>query len=188
VDDEGVSLRPVEDEDAEATHHPTPQKDRSTVPVQSLHIEPSNFPARPPIVPHGESRVGRKADPEPKVRPVVSHTASDTPGQSVLGPVSLRPHLTGLNQVIWLRQANGDRDIVVGVTPDAQFRPDRLTVLALEPIVLQVIGGIPEREFERVSAWVMANRDLIDDVWDGKIASLDDVYGRVRKVPAVGWR
>jgi hypothetical protein len=90
--------------------------------------------------------------------------------------------------VIWLRQANGDRDIVVGVTPGASFQPDRLTVLALEPIIMQAIGGIPEQEFERVSAWVMANRDLIDDVWEGNIDSRTDIHRRVRKVPAVGWR
>jgi hypothetical protein len=184
VDDEGVSLRPVEAENAEAT----PQKDRTTAPVQSPRIEPSDPPARPSTAPDAESRAGREADPEPQARPVVSHTATGTPARFALGPVSLRPHLTGLNQVIWLRQANGDRDIVVGVTPDAGFHPDRLTVLALEPIVMQVIGGIPEREFERVSAWVMANRDLIDDVWEGNIASPEGIYRRVRKVPAVGWR
>jgi hypothetical protein len=77
---------------------------------------------------------------------------------------------------------------MVTVTPWSVFHPDRLTVLALEPIVMQVIGGIPEREFERVSAWVMANRDLIDDVWEGNIASPEGIYRRVRKVPAVGWR
>ena len=40
---------------------------------------------------------------------------------------------------------------------------DRLTILTVEPIVMQVSGGVPEPVFERVSAWVMAKRDLIDD-------------------------
>ncbi|WP_082012957.1 replication protein RepA [Belnapia sp. F-4-1] len=188
VGDEGVSLRPVEAEVAEAAPNPTPQKDQTTAPVQSPRIESSDPPDRPPTAPDAENRAGREADPKPQAPPVVSHTATGTPTQSALGPVSLRPHLTGLNQVIWLRQANGDRDVVVGITPDARFHPDRLTVLALEPVVMQVIGGIPEREFERVSAWVMANRDLIDDVWEGNIASPEGIYRRVRKVPAVGWR
>ena len=34
----------------------------------------------------------------------------------------------------------------------------------------------------------MANRDLIDDFWDGRIGAAEEVFRRVRKVPAVGWR
>ncbi|MBL6082207.1 hypothetical protein JMJ56_29975 [Belnapia sp. T18] len=189
VDDDGVSLRSVDSEETEANPHPTPQNDQTTAPVQSPGAELSNEPVRPqPTAPHAGNPVERDVDPEPQARPHVSHATTGTPARSALGPVSLQPRLTGLNQVVWLRQANGDRDIVVGVTPDAQFRPERLTVLALEPIVMQVIGGISERDFERVSAWVMTNRDLIDDVWEEKLASLEDIYGRVRKVPAVGWR
>jgi hypothetical protein len=34
----------------------------------------------------------------------------------------------------------------------------------------------------------MANRDLIDDFWDGQIDAVDEVLRRVRRVPAMGWR
>lgn len=102
--------------------------------------------------------------------------------------ISLRSHLTGLPQVIWLRRGYGDDSALVGVTPGARFDPERLTVLAVEPIVLEVSGGLGRSELGRVSAWIMANRDLIDDFWAGEITSLAEIGRRIRKVPAPGWR
>ena len=62
------------------------------------------------------------------------------------------------------------------------------TVLALEPIVLQIAGGLHARDFERVATWATANRDLIDLFWDGQIDGFEDIMSRVKKVPAPGWR
>jgi hypothetical protein len=102
--------------------------------------------------------------------------------------ISLRSHLTGLPQVIWLRRGYGEDSALVGVTPGARFDPDRLTVLAVEPLVLEVSGGLGRSELGRVSAWIMANRDLIDDFWAGEITSHAEIARRIRKVPAPGWR
>ena len=102
--------------------------------------------------------------------------------------ISLRSNLAGLPRVVWLRRSDGDRHFVIGVTPGAYLGADRLTILTAEPFVQQVSGGVPEQVFERVSAWVMANRDLIDDFWDGQIDAVDEVSRRVRRIPAVGWR
>uniref|UniRef100_UPI002FDA5410 hypothetical protein n=1 Tax=Elioraea tepidiphila TaxID=457934 RepID=UPI002FDA5410 len=102
--------------------------------------------------------------------------------------ISLRSHLTGLPQVIWLRRGYGEDSALVGVTPGTRFDPDRLTVLAVEPIVLEVSGGLGRNELGRVSAWIMANRDLIDDFWAGEITSHAEINRRIRKVPAPGWR
>ena len=103
--------------------------------------------------------------------------------------ISLRQHVTGLPQVIWLRRGYGPDSALVGVTPGERFDADRLTLLAVEPIVLQVSGGLPQREFERVAAWVMLNRDVIDDFWSGEVGTFEEVRDRVRKVPAGGaWR
>ena len=125
----------------------------------------------------------------PTQRPVASapEPAEVTPA----GPrqtISLRSHLTGLNQVIWLQRANGRDNQVIEVTPGTRYDPDTRTVLALEPIVVQIAGGLYERDFERVSAWAMTNRDLIDDFWDGQIDSFSEIESRVKKVPAPGWR
>lgn len=102
--------------------------------------------------------------------------------------ISLRQHATGLNQVVWLRRSDGRDHALVGVTPGGNFDPDRLTVLAVEPMVLQVSGGLHPRDLERVTAWVMVNRDLIDDFWDGLITSYDQVDQKLRKAPARGMR
>ena len=102
--------------------------------------------------------------------------------------IRLRSHLTGLPQVVWLRRGHGDENILVGVTPGARMDTDRLTILMVEPIIMQVSGGLGQSDFERVSAWVMANRDLIDDFWEGGIASAEEVNRRVRKAPGPTFR
>lgn len=102
--------------------------------------------------------------------------------------ISLPRHLTGLAQVIWLRRGHGAESVLVGVTPNPRFEAERLTVLAVEPMVIQVSGGLNEKDFERVSAWVMINRDVIDEFWEGRITSFEEINRRARKAPAPGWR
>jgi hypothetical protein len=183
VDDEGISVRharPKDDDDVQ-------EGPRTAAPVQSQEAEraepvlplPSTAPAR-----------GGQPEPSPEVRPQSSGRSGVGPaaGPEPLHMVSLRSNLTGLPQVVWLRRASGDRHIVIGVTPGAHLDTDRLTILTVEPIVMQVSGGVPEPVFERVSAWVMANRDLIDDFWESRIDTAEEVFRRVRKAPAVGWR
>jgi hypothetical protein len=118
----------------------------------------------------------------------------DEPGEG--GPVDqimddmvrIRSHLTGLPQVVWLRRGHGEENILVGVTPGTRLDTERLTILMVEPIVMQVSGGLGQSDFERVSAWVMANRDLIDEFWEGGISSAEEVTRRVRKAPGPTWR
>lgn len=128
--------------------------------------------------------------PEPAAAPVPpAPVAAREDGDEIEDDtISLRSHLTGLPQVIWLRRGYGEDSALVGVTPGARFDPDRLTVLAVEPIVLEVSGGLGRSELGRVSAWIMANRDLIDDFWAGEITSRAEIGRRIRKVPAPGWR
>jgi hypothetical protein len=76
--------------------------------------------------------------------------------------------------------------VVIEVTPGTRYDPAVITVLTLEPIVLQVAGGLHARDFERVSSWATANRDLIDAFWEGEIDNIEDILARVRKVPAQG--
>ncbi|WP_458093552.1 replication protein RepA [Roseomonas sp. WA12] len=102
--------------------------------------------------------------------------------------VRIRSHLTGLPQVVWLRRGHGEENILVGVTPGTRLDTERLTILMVEPIVMQVSGGLGGSDFERVSAWVMANRDLIDEFWEGGISSAEEVTRRVRKAPGPTWR
>jgi hypothetical protein len=102
--------------------------------------------------------------------------------------VGLKQHLTGLPQTVWLQRRNGRDNLIIEVTPGGRYDPDALTVLALEPIVLQVKGGLHRSDFERVAAWANSNRDLIEDFWDCSIDSDDEIATRVKKVPLPGWR
>lgn len=102
--------------------------------------------------------------------------------------LALKSYLTGLQQVVWLQRANGRDDPLVEVTPGSRYDPALVTVLALEPVVVQIAGGLYQRDFERVSAWTMANRDLIDSFWFDEIDDIDAILARVKKVPAPGWR
>ncbi len=171
VDDEGVSVRHATHEDdanAQALHG-SPM----TAPVQSHEVEGAELSTPPSPT---EPVTGGQPQP-----PAAA-------GRERLRMISLRSDLTGLPQVVWLRRADGDRHIVIGVTPNAYLDMDRLTLIIVEPVVLQVSGGITDPVFERISAWVMVNRDLIDDFWESRIDSADEVFRRVRRAPAVGWR
>ena len=110
------------------------------------------------------------------------------PRQITRQTVSLKSHLTGLPQVVWLQRANGRDNVVIEVTPGGRYDPDTCTVIALEPVALQVVGGLYTRDFERVAAWAAANRDLIDDWWDSRLDEFEEVVSRVKKVPAPAWR
>ena len=115
-------------------------------------------------------------------------TRQDAGRESARPTMSLKSHLTGLTQVIWLQRAGGRDNLVIEVTPGGRYDPDNVTVLALEPMILQIAGGLNARDFERVSAWANANRDLLDDFWEGSQESFEDITGRVKKVPPPGWR
>ena len=134
------------------------------------------------------------AAPRPMAPPIV--VPASAPAVSTREPqrdgmrpsMSLKSHLTGLSQVIWLQRASGRDNLVIEVTPGGRYDPDNVTVLALEPMILQIAGGLHAREFERVAAWANANRDLIDEFWDGEIDSFEEITNRVKKVPPPGWR
>jgi hypothetical protein len=128
--------------------------------------------------------------PEPS-RPDAPRDHQPRESQSQRQTISLRSHITGLHQVVWLQRANGRDNVTIEVTPGTRYDPAIATVLALEPIVLQVAGGLHARDFERVASWAIANRDLIDAFWDGELETFEDVVARVRKVPGPGadrWR
>jgi hypothetical protein len=197
VNDEGVSVRHAEPANNEIAADGTPPMppdadvvgiDAAT-PLASLAVPPPTVPvvaasedARTVAV-HQRNPASQQAAQEDQA--VAATAAGDRIKQD---NISLQRNLTGLAQVIWLRRGHGEESVLVGVTPGPRFEAERLTVLAVEPMVIQVSGGLNEKDFERVSAWVMANRDVIDEFWEGRITSFAEIHRRVRKAPAPGWR
>jgi hypothetical protein len=151
--------------------------------------QPQQEPVAPAPVPPPVTRPStpRNTSSHPAAR-VDGHAAPVSASRGAPQPIGLRSHLTGLPGAVWLRRGGPDEPMVIGVTPGSRFEPDRMTLLMLEPLVMQISGGLYEAEFTKVSAWIMANRDLIDLVWDGEITSLEEATSRVRKTPAPGWR
>ena len=194
VDDDGVSVRRAEPSDqklAGQACRPMPEDaDLIELAGTKQHEQPTERPS--PAPPAEDTQVL-----EPAMRPQVTGQAgrgdealADTSveDRQAQDNISLLRNLTGLTQVIWLRRGSGEESALVGVTPNPRFEPERLTVLAVEPMILQISGGLNERDFERVSTWVMTNRDVIDEFWEGKITSVAEVNRRVRKVPVQGLR
>jgi hypothetical protein len=183
VDDEGVTVClavPGIGDDPVADQQELHEADGAAVVPTSATVEPEPAPSRQAThadevqrPPAGFSGVAERMEP---ARPIMSET------------VSLRQHATGLNQVIWLRRGDGQDHPLVGVTPGGHYDPDRATLLAVEPMVVQVSGGLNPRDFERVTAWIMINRDLIDGFWEGQITTQDEIDAKLRKVPAPGFR
>ncbi|MGG5823602.1 replication protein RepA [Falsiroseomonas sp. HW251] len=197
VDDEGVSVRrakPAENESAaEATTPMQPRTDTIEVDGEKQNERLAFLPATAPVAPAPEGakppvlrRQHLASQKMPRGDQGVASTAADD--RIMRDSISLTGHLTGLAQVIWLRRGHGEENVLVGVTPTPRFEAERLTVLAVEPMVIQVSGGLNEKDFERVSAWVMSNRDVIDEFWEGRITSFSELNRRVRKAPAPGWR
>ena len=158
---------------------------------------PAPEPATPPTMPEARAVEPTPVDARPEPAPMRPAFQAPPAQAAVQAPASARPagdrvglkhHVTGLSQVIWLQRSNGRDDVLLEVTPGGRYDVENLTVLALEPIVVQISGGLYQRDFERVGAWANVNRDLIDDFWYGEIANEDEVIGRVKKVPAPGWR
>jgi hypothetical protein len=108
--------------------------------------------------------------------------------QSERQGLSLKSQLTGLPQVVWLQRSAGRDNVIIEVTPGGRYDPELSTVIVLEPVTLQVAGGLYARDFERVAAWVAVNRDLIDDWWDSRLTDAEEALRRVKKVPAPAWR
>lgn len=101
------------------------------------------------------------------------------------GRIRLAPMLTGLEHSIWLRRGEEGEGATIEVTPGADYHLARRSLIILEPVVLQVVGQLRPRELDQVAAWVAANAELIQDYWDGTIASVFDVAPRVKQVPAM---
>ena len=157
---------------------------------------PAELPPPEPLVDAAALQAELEAELEFRPEPppsVVSAVPAPSPvlprtRQVTRQTVSLKSHLTGLPQVVWLQRANGRDNVVIEVTPGGRYDPEVSTVIALEPVALQVAGGLYARDFERVAAWAAANRDLIDDWWDSRLDDFEEVASRVKKVPAPAWR
>jgi hypothetical protein len=197
VGEEGVSVRLSDPADNESPADGTipvepaaapvgidagaPPEPVAAPPPSTPVVAPSEVAA--PVTPSQQDAGARQAAQEGEAR-----AAADADDRIKQDNISLPRHLTGLAQVIWLRRGHGEESVLVGVTPSPRFEAERLTVLAVEPMVIQVSGGLNEKDFERVSAWVMSNRDVIDEFWEGRITSFAEINRRVRKAPAPGWR
>jgi hypothetical protein len=174
ADEDGVTVGtlPPEATAAEAVVSASQAGPAATVTAPPAAVQaPRLQPQSPPALPLARDR--RAAVPP-----------SPAPAQ----PIGLRQHLTGLPGVIWLRQGSDDEPLVIGVTPGSRFELDRMTLLMLEPLVMQVSGGLYEAEFNRVADWIGVNRAVIDQVWAGEISTLEQASGQVRKAPASLWR
>jgi hypothetical protein len=174
---------------------PSPAAPAPRLTIQAAEPKPTPAPAAPaPRAP--EPKASPAPAPRPAshaARPAASPSPAETGGAGPVEPITedsicLSRESTGLSQCVWLRRGHGAEQVLVGVTPGMRLDPDRLTILAVEPMILQVSGGLHQGDFDRVSAWIMANRDLIDDFWDDQVSTFQEIRQRLRKVPAPGWR
>ncbi len=70
------------------------------------------------------------------------------------GRVRLAPVLTGLSQSVWLRRGGGGVGATIEVTPGADYDPSRRSLVILEPMILQVMGGLQPRELDQIAGAV----------------------------------
>lgn len=153
-------------------------------------------PAMVPAMPTTKAADVALAEPDQRSQPNVVQasglhaTAEAKPSpeqQRNEGRIRLAPRLTGLGQSVWLRRGGDPSNATFEVTPGGDYNPARRSLLILEPMVLQVQGFLQPRELEQVAAWAMANAGLIQDYWDGSVASASVIAGQVKPVTASRW-
>jgi hypothetical protein len=99
--------------------------------------------------------------------------------------IRLAPKLTGLGLSVWLRAGGSGESVTIEVTPGKRYDPAQRSLLIIEPMVLQVVGSLQQRELEQIAAWAVANAELIQDCWDG--SNDFDIADRVKLVPTQRW-
>ena len=153
-------------------------------------------PAMVPAAPTAKAADAAIAEPDQRSQPNVGQasappeTAEAKPSpeqQRYEGRIRLAPRLTGLGQSVWLRRGEDPSNATFEVTPGGDYNPARRSLLILEPMVLQVQGFLQPRELEQVAAWATANAGLIQDYWEGSVASASVVAERVKPVTAPVW-
>ncbi len=137
ADDEGVTVGLLVTEADAATDDTRQPQEKPAVPA------PVPLPVARPSTPRHKSSLAPQAD---------GHAAPVSSAGGVSQAIGLRSHLTGLPGVVWLRRGSTDQPMVIGVTPGSRFEPNRMTLLMLEPLVMQVSGGLYEADFTKVSA------------------------------------
>ncbi|UFN47815.1 hypothetical protein LPC08_17605 [Roseomonas sp. OT10] len=150
--------------------------------------------AAPPQVappPAAATRPAAPPPPQERPQPAAPRPAPSRPDGGRQGRsadrVRLPPSVTGLPQAVWLKRGDTRESITIEVTPGAEYDPARRSLLAIEPIVLQVSGYLVPRELERIAAWVTTNAGVIQDYWDWSIDSGEEVMQQVRRVPTSRW-
>lgn len=125
------------------------------------------------------------APPEQPRKPGPTRALPDAPVPETL---RISRELTGLSSVVWIRRGYGTDGPLIGLTPTDRFDPNQLALLMVEPVIMLLQGSIDGQSIDRASIWITANRDLIDDIWLGRVASFSEVTQRLKKVGASPWR
>jgi hypothetical protein len=97
-------------------------------------------------------------------------------------PIRLSSTATGLPLSVWLQRAGGRNTATIEVTPGKDYHSGQRSVLIIEPLVMQVVGNLPKAELAQLETWAMSNAEVIQDYWDGSIATASDVFGRITPV------
>ena len=205
VDDAGIHLIAadapvVEDADLPGVAE-TPAEDPSPAPAPEVAPPDAEKVAEPLLAAvYVSSQVEQQKDyegrPDGLLQDGEPSTASaavsaEMPEAAIAETISLTGELTGLPWVVWLRRGYGPDGPLVGLTPTERFNPNQMALLLVEPVIMPLTGPLGAQGLDSVANWITANRDLIDDVWLGNVASFNEVRRRTKKVasgPSQCWR
>lgn len=112
----------------------------------------------------------------------------EPPDAALSETISLGRDLTGLPWVVWLRRGYGADAPLIGLTPTDRFDRKNLALLMIEPVIMPLEGSIDAQGVDQAASWITANRDLIDDVWSGSVASFKEVRRRLKKASSASSR
>lgn len=105
------------------------------------------------------------------------------PGQANFWMANLRQRTTGLPFVVFISQKDNYRhDLRVKVSPGPRVQEDQLGSYSVRPFTHRggpALSSADERLLER---WIEANRQVLEEFWDGDIEYTEDAIERIVSV------
>lgn len=115
----------------------------------------------------------------------VPSAPSDAHAQATYGMANLRGRTTGLPFIVFISQRGGARhDVRVQVSPAPKVREDQMSSYGVRPFGHREGPRLSVADETLLERWVLANRQVLAEYWDGEIEYTEDAIERLVKAGA----
>ena len=103
-------------------------------------------------------------------------------GWATFEMANLRPQRTGLPFIVFISQRGHSQHAArVIVSPAPKVREDQMSSYAVSPFEHKSGPRLTSQEERSLEAWIVANRQVLAEYWDGDIEYTEDAIERLVK-------